>query len=112
MSVVETDVSSSGRDRRMTASALLTRQGVSAITLCKYPSTADGPRAHITNQRTLEIMYVAIGIESRVYDTGQRMAEVPDLIWTTSLAGRELSRRRAWGTRVDARRTTKQPVPV
>lgn len=40
----------------LTASALLARQGVSAITVSEYASTANGPRAHITNQRTLEIM--------------------------------------------------------
>lgn len=101
MNVEHTDVLVVGAGvAGLTATALLARQGVSTITLCKYASTADGPRAHITNQRTLEVMR-DLGLESRVYDEGQKIEEVPDIIWTTSLAGRELARRPAWGTRVD-----------
>ena len=40
----------------LAASALLARYGVSAITVTKYASTANSPRAHITNQRTGEVL--------------------------------------------------------
>ena len=53
----------------LTATALLARQGVPSITLCKYASTAHTPRAHITNQRTMEV-FRDLGIEQAVYDAG------------------------------------------
>lgn len=84
----------------LTASAFLARQGVSAITISKYRSTANGPRAHVTNQRTMEVMR-DLGIEREVYNEGYKMVDVPDLVWTTTLADRELMRRPAWGTRWD-----------
>jgi 2,4-dichlorophenol 6-monooxygenase len=84
----------------LTAAALLGRQGIPAISISKYPSTANTPRAHITNQRTLEVLR-DLGIEENAYRSGQLMREVPDNIWVTSLAGRELARRRSWGTRSD-----------
>lgn len=84
----------------LTAAALLARQGISAVTISKYSSTANAPRAHITNQRTLEVLR-DLGIEEQAYQNGQLMSEVPDNVWVISLADRELARRRAWGTRSD-----------
>ena len=86
----------------LTAAALLARQGTSSITITKYRSTANGPRAHITNQRTLEILR-DLGIELRVYEVGDKIVDVPWLVFVTSMAGQELSRRYAWGTRPDRR---------
>ena len=55
--IVNTDVLVVGAGPAgLTAAALLARQGVSAITVSKYPSTAHTPRAHITNQRTMEVL--------------------------------------------------------
>ena len=48
----------------LTASALLARSGVDAITVTKYPSTANSPRARITTQRTVEV-FRDLGIEAR-----------------------------------------------
>ncbi|UNB54542.1 FAD-dependent monooxygenase [Mycolicibacterium sp. YH-1] len=111
MNVIHTDVLVVGAGPAgLTASALLARQGVQAITVCKYQSTAHSPRAHITNQRTMEVMR-DLGIEERVYQEGAKMQDVPDIIWTTSLADRELSRRRAWGTRVDRKGDYEQSSP-
>jgi 2,4-dichlorophenol 6-monooxygenase len=45
--------------------ALLARAGVDAITVTKYPGTANSPRAHITNQRTMEV-FRDLGVEDRV----------------------------------------------
>ncbi|MGA5538002.1 FAD-dependent monooxygenase [Mycolicibacterium nivoides] len=84
----------------LTAAALLARQGIPAISISKYSGTANAPRAHITNQRTLEVLR-DLGMEDQAYQNGQLMSEVPDNVWVTSLAGRELARRRTWGTRAD-----------
>lgn len=101
MSVIHTDVLVVGAGPAgLAATALLARQDVSAITITKYRATANGPRAHLANQRTVEVMR-DLGIEREVYNGGYKMAEVPDIVWTTNLSGRELSRRRAWGTRTD-----------
>jgi len=94
----------------LTAAALLARQGVSAITVSKYPSTAHTPRAHITNQRTMEVMR-DLGIESTVYLHGQKMSQVPENVWVTSLAGRELARRRAFGTGADRKSDYEESSP-
>jgi 2,4-dichlorophenol 6-monooxygenase len=101
MDAIHTDVLIVGAGPAgLTASALLARQGVPTITISKYRGTANGPRAHVTNQRTIEVMR-DLGIEREAYNAGYWMTEVPDIVWTTSLSDRELSRRRAWGTRTD-----------
>ena len=47
----------------LTAASLLARAGVDALTVTKY-ATANSPRAHITNQRTVEILR-DLGLEDR-----------------------------------------------
>lgn len=99
--IVDTDVLIVGAGvAGLTAAALLAREGTSAITISKYTSTANTPRAHITNLRTLEVMR-DLGIEDNVYKTGMIMTEVPHTTYTVSLADREFARRETWGTRVD-----------
>ncbi|TSE00692.1 FAD-binding protein [Skermania sp. ID1734] len=83
----------------LTASALLARAGVDAITVTKHRSTAHTPRAHITNQRAMEV-FRNLGIEDRV-----RAASIPnelmgENVWATSFAGTELARAKAWGNDV------------
>lgn len=101
--IVHTDVLIVGAGvTGLTAAALLARQQIPAISISKYPSTANTPRAHITNQRTMEVLR-DLGVEERAYQAGQMMRDVPDTIWVTSLTGRELARRRSWGTPTDRR---------
>ena len=78
MELIETDVLVVGAGPAgLTASALLARAGVKAIGITKYGGTADTPRAHITNQRTVEVLR-DLGVEDRL-----RGAAMPQSIMGT-----------------------------
>jgi 2,4-dichlorophenol 6-monooxygenase len=80
----------------LTAACLLARLGVDALTLTKY-ATADAPRAHVTNQRAVEILR-DLGIEERVQARALPHHLMGKQVFATSFAGRELSRMMTWGT--------------
>lgn len=84
----------------LTASALLARYGVSTLTVTKHPTVANTPRAHITNQKTVEI-FREIGVEEQVLKAGIPIREFGDTVWATSFSGTELARLSAWGTGPD-----------
>jgi 2,4-dichlorophenol 6-monooxygenase len=81
----------------LTAAALLARLGVPALTVTKYRTTADSPRAHITNQRAVEI-FRDLGIEERVMRRALPQHLMGKQVFATAFAGRELSRLMTWGT--------------
>ena len=81
----------------LTAAAALARLGASALTVTKYGGTADSPRAHITNQRAVEI-FRDFGIEERVRARALPQALMGKQVFATSFAGREISRLMTWGT--------------
>ena len=81
----------------LTAAALLARLGVPSLTVTKYGSTADSPRAHITNQRAVEI-FRDLGIEDRVMARALPHHLMGTQVFATSFAGQELSRMMTWGT--------------
>lgn len=66
------------------------------MTLTKY-GTANAPRAHITNQRAVEILR-DLGIEERVKARALPHHLMGKQVFATSFAGRELSRMMTWGT--------------
>lgn len=80
----------------LTAACLLARLGVDALTLTKY-GTADAPRAHITNQRAVEILR-DLGVEDAVKERALPNHLMGKQVFATSFAGRELSRMMTWGT--------------
>lgn len=80
----------------LTAASLLARAGVPTLTVTKY-GTANSPRAHITNQRTVEILR-DLGIEERVMARALPHHLMGKQVFATSFAGRELSRMMTWGT--------------
>lgn len=84
----------------LTASALLAEHGINAITITKYDGTAHSPRAHITNQRTMEV-FRDLGIEDRVKEVAVPNELMGNNVWATSFAGRELARLMTWGSGVD-----------
>jgi 2,4-dichlorophenol 6-monooxygenase len=79
------------------ASLFLSTYGVDNVVLTRYGWTANTPRAHITNQRTIELMR-DMGIEDQVMDKGTEHALMGETAFCTSLAGEEIGRIRTWGT--------------
>jgi FAD binding domain-containing protein/aromatic ring hydroxylase-like protein len=65
--------------------------------ITKYRWTANTPRAHITNQRAMEI-FRDLGIEDQVLADATPHALVGDTVFCTSIAGEEIGRIRTWGT--------------
>lgn len=80
----------------LTAAALLGRAGVDALTVTKYGATADSPRAHITNQRAVEV-FRDLGIEERVMRRALPQHLMGKQVFATAFAGREIARMMTWG---------------
>lgn len=81
----------------MTSSILLSRAGIPSLLVEKHWSTAHLPRAHIINQRTMEI-FRHMGIADQVLAAATPQQLMTNNVWHTSLAGPEIARLRAWGT--------------
>ncbi|OIJ68037.1 FAD-dependent oxidoreductase [Streptomyces mangrovisoli] len=82
------------------AALLLATLGVDTVMITKYRWTANTPRAHITNQRAMEI-FRDLGIEEQVLADATEHSLVGDTVFCTSIAGEEIGRIRTWGTRPD-----------
>lgn len=80
--------------------ALLARAGVDALTITRYPTTAHSPRAHITNQRTMEV-FRDLGFEDAVKAVATPNAFMRNNVWATSFAGQEIARLETWGAGVE-----------
>lgn len=101
MTTVDTDVLIVGAGPAgLTAAAFLAKYGVDAITVTKYATTAHTPRAHITNQRTMEVLR-DLGIEDAVTSIAVPNDLMGDNVWATSMAGREIARVRSWGSKLE-----------
>jgi 2,4-dichlorophenol 6-monooxygenase len=96
--MVETDVVIVGSGPAGSAAALfLSSLGVSNIMITKYRWTANTPRAHITNQRAMEV-FRDLGIEDQVLADATEHELVGDTVFCTSIAGEEIGRIHTWGT--------------
>ncbi len=79
-----------------TALALAT-YGVRVHVVNQYNWTANSPRAHITNQRAVEVLR-DLGVEKDAQAIATPWDQMGDTLFTTSLAGPEIARMRSWGT--------------
>jgi len=95
---VETDVLIVGSGPAGGAAALcLSTLGIPSIMITKYRWTANTPRAHITNQRTMEV-FRDLGVEGQVLADATPHELIGDTVFCTSIAGEEIGRIRTWGT--------------
>lgn len=79
-----------------TTSALLSKYGVKNMVVTKYGWLANSPRAHITNQRAMEI-FRDLGIEEEIIEKAVPQELMGNNVFCTSLAGEELGRLYSWG---------------
>ncbi|HTZ45878.1 MAG TPA: FAD-dependent monooxygenase [Jatrophihabitans sp.] len=79
------------------AALFLSSLGIENLMITKYRWTANTPRAHITNQRTMEI-FRDLGIEEQVLAEATPHELMGDTVFCTSIAGEEIGRILTWGT--------------
>jgi 2,4-dichlorophenol 6-monooxygenase len=78
--------------------ALLATYGVENMAINRYRWLANTPRAHITNQRTMEVLRdLGHEVEHEAYLYGTEQDLMGENVFCTSLAGEEIGRMRSWG---------------
>jgi 2,4-dichlorophenol 6-monooxygenase len=86
----------------LTASMLLSTYGVDSLLISRSPHTSKLPKAHVLNQRTMEI-FTEVGVADAVYDRGAPPENMKATAWYAGLSGdhenygRELGRLEVWG---------------
>jgi 2,4-dichlorophenol 6-monooxygenase len=81
----------------LSAALFLSEYGVPNVLVERYRWLAHTPRAHITNQRAVEILR-DMGLEHEVVAKATPQELMGNQVFCTSLAGEELARLRTWGT--------------
>ncbi|KAF5962366.1 2,4-dichlorophenol 6-monooxygenase [Fusarium bulbicola] len=76
--------------------AMLAALGIKVFAIAKHSGTAPAPRAHVTNQRTMEI-FRDMGIEELIQAAGTCMPEIGSMVMATSLTGMEIGRYSCYG---------------
>ena len=94
---IETDVLVVGSGPAGASSAaLLAMYGVDHVLVTKYGWLADTPRAHITNQRTMEVLR-DLGVEQAAIAESTPQELMANNVFCASLAGEEHGRLYSWG---------------
>lgn len=100
MADITTDVLIIGTGPAGSASAaLLSSYGIANMAVNRYRWLANSPRAHITNQRTMEVLRdLGPEVEAEAYLHATPNTLMGNNVFCTSLAGEELGRLPTWGT--------------
>ncbi|WP_187971990.1 FAD-dependent oxidoreductase [Aquibium microcysteis] len=78
--------------------ALLSTYGIENMVVNRYRWLANTPRAHITNQRTMEVLRdLGPEVEKEAYLHATHQDLMGENIFCTSLAGEEIGRMKSWG---------------
>jgi 2,4-dichlorophenol 6-monooxygenase len=99
MAEIETDVLiiGTGPAGSVTA-ALLSSYGVENMAINRYRWLANTPRAHITNQRTMEVLRdLGHEVEAEAYMHAAHQDLMGENVFCESLAGEEIGRMKSWG---------------
>jgi len=109
---IETDVLIVGKGPAgASAAALLSTYGIDNVVIERFNWTSQTPRAHITNQRTMEVLR-DLGLEEKA----KRQATPHELMgenpYVTSLAGDEIGRIRTWANHPDRKADYEKASPT
>ncbi len=85
-------IAGGGPGRHSSASLFLSRQGIRSLLVERHPGTSILPKARGINARTMEI-YRQFGVEQAIRDAGLAPERTGLIVWTESLAGKEVERR-------------------
>lgn len=80
----------------LASSALLSMYGIENLVINKYGWLANTPRAHITNQGTMQVLR-DLGIEERAMGLASKQKLMANNVFCHSLAGEEFGRVLSWG---------------
>jgi 2-polyprenyl-6-methoxyphenol hydroxylase-like FAD-dependent oxidoreductase len=76
----------------LTASLLLSQHGIRSLLVERHPGTALTPKARGINARTMEV-FRQCGIDAAVREAGLAEGRLGLIVWTETLAGKEIERR-------------------
>ncbi|KAG4444238.1 hypothetical protein IFR05_000335 [Cadophora sp. M221] len=76
----------------------LARHGIKALVISRHQGPANTPRAHIFNQRAMEVLRDA-GLDTRLATVASSASDMQHTSWLHSLAGEEYGRLWAWGNK-------------
>jgi len=105
MADITTDVMIVGTGPAGSATAaLLSSYGISNFLINRYRWLANTPRAHITNQRCMEVLRdLGRDVEDEAYMFATEQDLMGENIFCVSLAGEELGRMKSWGKHPNSR---------
>ncbi|MEQ1865580.1 MAG: FAD-dependent monooxygenase, partial [Micropepsaceae bacterium] len=86
----------------LTATALLSRLGIDSLLISALPTTSTLPKAHVINQRAMEIM-TEVGIADELYARGTPPEQMAATAWYAGFGGsrpdvgRQFAKMECWG---------------
>jgi 2,4-dichlorophenol 6-monooxygenase len=96
-SAIDTDVLVVGAGPAGASAGLfLAKHGIKTLVISRHRGTAETPRAHIVNQRTMEVMRDA-GLEDACVAFASPSSSIAHSFFLRSMVGEELARTWAWG---------------